>query len=167
PRAFREQLGESMAQTFNDLCNERKQQTERGLFGLVLWMFVETAIGIIKEHILQITQGDAVKNIITNLRSAAISGFILVLPFMILELINRRSFHEGFPIPLFGLLWFLPMILIVILTPLVRNVRAGNSITANPITLLLRVGFSALIAMMWVGILIDQFPCFMGVQNCD
>jgi hypothetical protein len=25
PRAFRERLGESMEQTFNDLCNERKQ----------------------------------------------------------------------------------------------------------------------------------------------
>ncbi|MGH7598480.1 MAG: hypothetical protein ACREOI_19155 [bacterium] len=140
-----------MAQTFNDLCNERKQQTERGLFDVVLWMFVETAIGIIKEHILQITQGDAMKNLLTNLRSAAISGFILVLPFMTLELVNRRSFHEDFPILLFGILWLLPMIFIVILTPIVRNVRAGNSIMTNPINLLLRVGFSALIAMMWVG----------------
>jgi hypothetical protein len=167
PRAFREQLGESMAQTFNDLYNERKQQTEQGLFGFVLWMFAETATGIIKEHILLITQGEAMKNIITNPRSAAIISFILVLPFMILELVNRRSFHEGFPIVLFGLLLLLPMIFIVILVPIVRNVRAGNSIMANPISLLFRVAFLALVAMMWGGILIDQFPCFMGVPNCD
>ena len=40
-----------MEQTFNDLYNERKQQAERGLFGFVLWMFVETAIGIVQEHL--------------------------------------------------------------------------------------------------------------------
>jgi hypothetical protein len=32
---------------------------------------------------------------------------------------------------------------------------------------LLRVGFSALILMMWAGIIIDQLPCFLGVPNCD
>jgi len=54
PRAFRERLGESMEQTFNDLCNERKQQTERGLFGFVLWMFIETSAGIVKENLTEI-----------------------------------------------------------------------------------------------------------------
>ena len=34
PRWFHEQLGESMEQTFNDLCNE-KRQTKQGLFGFV------------------------------------------------------------------------------------------------------------------------------------
>jgi hypothetical protein len=38
---------------------------------------------------------------------------------------------------------------------------------ANPINLLLRVAFLALIAWMWGGILIDQMPCFLGVPNCD
>ena len=41
PREFKEQLGEPMQQTFNDLCNE-KQQTKKGLFGFMLWTFVET-----------------------------------------------------------------------------------------------------------------------------
>lgn len=167
PRAFREQLGESMAQTFNDLYNERIQQTKPGLLGFVLWMFVETAMGIIKEHILRITQGEVMKNIITNLRSAAIISFILVVPFTILELVNRRDFHESFPMVLFGVLWLLPMIFIATLMPMVRNVRAGNSIMANPGHLLLRSALLVFIAMMWGGILIDQWPCFMGVANCD
>ncbi len=107
------------------------------------------------------------KNILTNLRSAAIISFIFVFPFMILELVNRRNFHEGFPIVLFGLLWLLPMTFIVILMPIVRNVQAGNSMIANPTNLLLRVAFLALIAWMWVGILIDQMPCFIGIPNCD
>ena len=50
PRGFREQLGESMEQTFKDLYNER--QTKRGGFGFVFWMFAETGVGIIKENIL-------------------------------------------------------------------------------------------------------------------
>ena len=44
---------------------------------------------------------------------------ILTLPFMILEWVNRRDFHEDFPIPLFGILWLLPAAFIFILTPIV------------------------------------------------
>jgi hypothetical protein len=167
PRDFKEQLGEAMEQTFNDLYNEQKRQTDRGLFGPMLWIFIETARGITKEYILLITQGDPVKNILTNLRSPTIVSFILVIPFMILELVNRRNFNEGFPIPLFVFMWLLPMLFILTVMPIVRNVLAGNSIIANPVILLLRVVFLAFIVWMWFGILIDQMPCFLGVPNCD
>lgn len=167
PRDFQERLGRSMEQTFNDLCNERKQQTEGGLFGFVLWMFVETAMGIAREHVLLITEGTAMKNILTNLRSPAIISLVLVVPFMILELVNRRNFNAGFPIPLFVFMWLLPMLFIFTVMPIVRNVRAGNSIVANPIIFLIRVIFLALIIWMWFGIVIDQMPCFLGVPNCD
>lgn len=167
PRGFREQLGESMEQSFNDLYKEQKRQTVPGSFSFVLWMFVETTIGIIQEHILLITQGDPMKNILTTFRSPTIISLVLVFPFIILELVNRRNFHEGFPIVLFGLMWLLPMIFIVTLMPVVRNVRAGNSIMANPIILLIRVVFLAFIVWMWFGIVIDQMPCFLGVPNCD
>lgn len=167
PRDFQEQFGRSMEQTFNDLCNERKQQTEDGLFGFVLWMFVETAMGIAREHVLLITEGNAMKNILTNLRSPAVISLVLVVPFMILELVNRRNFNAGFPIPLFVFMWLLPMLFIVTVMPIVRNVRAGNSIVANPIILLIRVIFLAFIMWMWFGIVIDQMPCFLGVSNCD
>ena len=50
PRGFREQLGESMEQTFNDLCRERYEAGD-GLFGFVLWAFADTLTGIIKENI--------------------------------------------------------------------------------------------------------------------
>src|SRR5688572_10613970 len=38
PQTFKEQLGESMEQTFQDLWNE-KQQSKQELFGFVLWTF--------------------------------------------------------------------------------------------------------------------------------
>jgi len=167
PRTFREQLGEAMEQTFNDLYNERKQYAKREPFGFVLWAFMETAEAIVQEHILLLIQGNPMKNTLTSLRSPAIISFLIVIPFMILELVNRRNFNEGFPIPLFVIMWLLPMIFIIILTPIVQNVRAGNSLIANPINLLLRVALLVLIAWMWTGILIDQLPCFLGVPNCD
>lgn len=86
PRGFREQLGESMEQTFNDLCNE-KRQAEQGLFGFVLWTFIETTTEIIQEHILLLRQGGSMKNIVTNPKSAAVVGFLFALPFLILNMI--------------------------------------------------------------------------------
>ena len=50
PRGFRDQLGESMEQTFNDLCRARDEAGD-GLFGFVLWAFADTSVGIIKEGI--------------------------------------------------------------------------------------------------------------------
>ncbi len=47
-RSYRERFAESMEQTFNDLCRERAS-AEEGLSGFVLWMFIETSAGIIRE----------------------------------------------------------------------------------------------------------------------
>jgi hypothetical protein len=109
------------------------------------------------------------KNIFANLRLAAIISFILVLPFAILEFafntVNKQNALD-FTV-LFGLLWLLAMAFIVILLPVARNALAGNGIMTNPINLLLRFAFLAVIAIMWSGILIDQIPCFTGVPNCD
>lgn len=119
------------------------------------------------------------KNIFTNpgmesvivraasLKVPVLAGLVIVLPLVILELVNRQSFGEGFPIVLFGLIWLLPTIFIAILMPIVRNARAGNNIFSNPLGLLFSVVFMALIVLMWTGILVDQMPCFLGVPNCD
>ncbi|MCA1614142.1 MAG: hypothetical protein LC800_08340, partial [Acidobacteria bacterium] len=91
------------------------------------------------------------KTITTDLRAAAIISFILVLPFMILEALNNTITRQNGPglMLLFGVLWLLPTAFIVILMPIVRAVRAGDSILANPIILLFRVAFLALIATTW------------------
>ena len=41
PQGFREGLGESMEQTFNDLYREKK--TEDRVFSFIVWTFTETA----------------------------------------------------------------------------------------------------------------------------
>ncbi len=55
PPPFRERFGDGMEQTFHDLCREHKG-AGRGLFGLALWIFYETALGIVKENITQMSQ---------------------------------------------------------------------------------------------------------------
>jgi len=90
PRGFREQLGESMQQTFNDLCRER--QTKGGWFGFMLWTFVETAVGIVREHVLLLTKGATMKNILANPSSATLkwgglASFLMAVSFIIAPLI--------------------------------------------------------------------------------
>ena len=131
PRNFREQLGESMEQTFRDLWNE-KRQTKKELFGFILWTFIETIIGIFREHLLLISPGDIMRLIFANLGSSALISFLLILPFMIMEVVNRRNFNKDFPFMLFFLLWFNLFAISLILLPIVQARRIGNHDMAHP-----------------------------------
>ena len=186
PQAFREQFGESMEQTFNDLCNERKQQAKQTSFGFVLWMFIETFVGIIKENLIQIKKGAAMENIIPNNKSAAIIGFLLAMPLAVLLLIMIYDIEplsgfyktltteaDGYRINVFGRIFeigallLLPLGFIISLVPIVRNARAGYGFTANPVNLLIAVALFIFIAILVITFVIDQYPCWIGVPNCD
>lgn len=56
PHTFRARMAASMVQTFADLCAEHQGRSMLRHFGLVLWLFAETAIGISKEWALLIKQ---------------------------------------------------------------------------------------------------------------
>jgi hypothetical protein len=169
PLAFRERFGESMEQTFADLCNERRRRTERGWPGFALGLFVETAVGIGRERVLLLVQGGMMKAVATDLGPAVLISFLLVLPFVILEFLFNTPTRQSAPgiLALFGFLWLLPTAFIVVLAPMARTVRAGSGIMANPVALLVRVAFLVLVAMVWGSLLVDQLPCFLGVPNCD
>lgn len=237
-----------MEQTFNDLCHE-KQQAQQPLFGFMVWIFIETAIGIFKEHLLLISSGVIMQTIRKSLGSPSLVSLILTLPFMIMELVNRRSLNEDFPFALFFGLWFnlfafalilLPIVrawrtgdqdmassvpardaslsitprsvliagLVIILfaaivslfsgqnsevfgmqvpsqfiafaflslpiaagitaaRPIVMTLRAGGSLFAHPIQLILVVVISCFFAMSVVSLVVDQWPCFAGIPICD
>ncbi len=107
------------------------------------------------------------KTFLTNFKSPALLGLLFVIPFMIMEVVYTQNIKAVFNIPLFGIMWLLPTIFILILMPIVRNIRGGNSLLASPVSLLISVTLLLLIGFMWTGILIDQMPCFLGVPNCD
>lgn len=132
PREFREQLAESMEQTFNDLYMEKKR-TKGGLFGFVLWMFIETTLGIIRENRLLITKGDGMQTTLRNVGSSGGISVLLLLPLMIMEFVNRRSFNEDFPFMLFFVLWLNLFAIILILLPIVLGRWTGNRDMVNPV----------------------------------
>ena len=132
PQTFKEQLGESMERTFQDLCNE-KRQTKKELLGFVLWTFIETAIGIFKEHLLLISSGDIMQTILKTLGSSALISLLLILPFMFMEVFNRRHLNEDFPSMLFFVMWLNLFAISAILLPIMRARRTGDHDMATPI----------------------------------
>ncbi|HEU5182162.1 MAG TPA: hypothetical protein VFW45_15365 [Candidatus Polarisedimenticolia bacterium] len=69
-----------MEQTFNDLCRERAEE-RKGLFGLAVWVFIETSSGIIGENMT--TLGIQNRNI---LRIAIGTGLLLMVPLVAMQL---------------------------------------------------------------------------------
>jgi len=167
PPGFRERLGASMEQTFADLYLEHSQHTPTGRLGFVFWAFTETATGVVREHFVLITRGAVMRNILASIRLPAAISFLLILPFMIMEAVNRRTFREDFPIPLFVIMWLLAFLFIRAGIPIIRHPRAGKSAQTSPMRLLVRLLFLAFFAGLWVFIVIDQIPCFLGVPLCD
>jgi len=73
PRPHRERFAEGMEQTFSDVCYERAE-AGRGVAGIVLWMFIETFAGIIKDNIRSLNMQKSI------IRVAIIVGLILLIP---------------------------------------------------------------------------------------
>jgi hypothetical protein len=126
------------------------------------------------------TQGST---LLTNPRSAAIVSFILVLPLAIIPLLESLNMNG----PLERLLngpnpeqLYIPgqLLALVVLSlpiaagfiargPVVNTLRAGGSLFAHPVNLIIVVVILASLAWSWGSWTIDQWPCFMGVPNCD
>ncbi len=238
---------------------EHKQQTKYNLPGFVAWAVTETAMGIPRGHLLLTSSGDTMQTILKTLGSSSLVGLLFILPFMIMEGVNRQNLNEDFPFSLFFVLWLnmfaISLILLPVLRarwtgdyeranpapaqrdtlltnpgsaamisvilflspgilplldsvgwlsvdrvfngpnpeqpylpgqilsaalilfpvaagmiacgPIVNTLRAGGSLFAHPVNLIIVVVISFLLAAGLVGIIIDQWPCFVGVPNCD
>ncbi len=56
---------------------------------------------------------------------------------------------------------------IIARAPIVRTMRTGGSPFAHPINLILAAVILVFIALFVVGLILDQYPCWIGVPNCD
>lgn len=126
PQAFRDRLGESMQQTFDDLYNERQRQTKMGIFGFVLWMFLDTIVAILKERLQLMAKGEIMHITFKNIASSAFMGFLLILPLMTMQFVNRRNLNEEFPFMLFLGMWLGLFAISLNLLPIVRAWQTGN-----------------------------------------
>ena len=65
--------------------------------------------------------------------SSALITSLLIVPFIIMEIVNRRNYNEDFPYVLFSVLWFNTFAVSLILLPIVISRWAGNHNVANSI----------------------------------
>lgn len=115
------------------------------------------------------------KNFIANLKLPASLGFLLILPFMCLALIfditerlNVFSLKNAADyIVVFGLLWLGLTASVFLVRQIVRNIRAGESLLAHPAKMIFVAAALSCIAIIVGGIIVDQYPCWLGVPNCD
>ncbi|MCI0549542.1 MAG: hypothetical protein L0287_01165 [Anaerolineae bacterium] len=73
------------------------------------------------------------QTILKTLGSSTLISFLLILPFMIMEVVNRRNFNEEFPVFLFSFMWLILFAISLILLPILRARWTGNHNMANPI----------------------------------
>ncbi len=89
PRAFRERFGGEMAQTFRDMCQERRE-ARRGLAGLAAWVFFETAGAILRENAIHMTPMTR-----TTLRVAAGALAMLMVPLVASRVVEGWNWPPG------------------------------------------------------------------------
>lgn len=113
----------------------------------------------------------AVKAWLFPMGAAVLFGLLLIAPFALMEYWNNPVIRSGefpFPFMLFHALWLPPTMIFLVVTPLVRSVRAGESILKRPVGLILRVSSLLFLTTIWVYLISDQMPCFLGgVPGCD
>lgn len=108
-------------------------------------------------------------HLISDLRRVAPIALIGLLPFVSSEIVNNAITRQSVPglIALFGFLWLLGMTGGVLIISLFRSVRIGKSLRRNPITFFSKLALLILVSVLWVGLVSDQLPCFLGIPNCD
>jgi hypothetical protein len=66
-----------------------------------------------------------------------------------------------------GLMLLLPVAFAINLAPLKARLRAGYPITEHKLNLVLAIAIVGLFAAVAAAFVVDQYPCWIGVPNCD
>jgi len=147
-------------------------------------MFAETGVGMLKEHILLIAQGDSMKTTISNPRSAAITSLLLSLPlgltfaaFMLdiepltkvlnnLLTIDGQQINVLGRIVIYGGLLLLPLAFVLNLRLMWRKEGPEGKRRLYLINLIVGIGILVLIIFTWGGLLVEEIYCLQGIR-CD
>ncbi len=168
PRGFRARFGESMLQTFRDMERHSRRGTLVDHARLVIWVFVETVIGVGREHLLVAKDAQAMKILGSDVRNSAGIGLILVAPLLLLELFKGSGLtNTSDAWALFGSLYLLAAAFLIVLTATVRHMGSRDDDARRMFRLLVGGTAFVLLAGVWLLIVADQLPCFMGVPYCD
>jgi hypothetical protein len=137
--------GEAMEQMFNDLYNERKREGEQGLAGFVL------ALPFLSLLILLVFHIEPPLGLLEPMLKSQNPDQPNVLSKLIVPGIFLMAAAAG----------------LIARAPIVRTMQAGGNLFAHPVNLVFAAVILAYMLMLVAGLAADQFPCWMGVPNCD
>lgn len=180
PREFRERFGESMEQTFSDLCNEWARSNPV-TFGFLLRMFVETSTGIAREHISDVIRK---RRVITRPWSAAAVSLLLcmpfaisVMPFLDIEVlagpVRAALTFDGQQLSMFGRfvvfggVLLLPLAFLLNLVPMFSVAGKRGTISFSPRPVNLVTGVAVLLPVLLIArwMVFEAITCSKGI--CD
>jgi hypothetical protein len=123
---------------------------------------------------------DAVKGVRTNQGIAEVVSIILALPFALMISLLLLRIEPPFArlisaapdqpnifgsAVVFGALALSVVALAVNVAPIMRDVRAGTA--ADPVNIALTVLIGFFILLFIGALIVDQYPCWIGMPNCD
>ena len=113
------------------------------------------------------THAQAPRGTRTAFTSSLLVAALLVVPFIVLQLVSRWRFQEGFPYVLFTFMGVHSLLIAISLVPALQCLRRERSLKAlkpGHWAGLLLAGF---LGYLYINLVLDQLPCFLGVPNCD
>lgn len=112
-------------------------------------------------------QGDPQSRIRRTLGPPLAAAVALVAPFVLLEYINAPASDEGLPWVLFGFMFGHALLIALAVTPAARRVLELRSVRALSLVHWLCLAGAVVLIGAYGSVLHDQWPCFLGVPNCD
>lgn len=112
-------------------------------------------------------QDHAISGILKSFRTSLLISATLVVPFIGLELVNRWTYHEEFPFMLFTFMSLYSLFIVLLLSPVLRKLIAEKSVRALRLSHWVGLILGVLLIVIYTNVVIDQLPCFLGVQKCD
>ena len=113
------------------------------------------------------TQDQAAPGTLKSFVASLLISATLVAPFIVLQWVNRRTFHEDFPFVLFTFMSLHSLFIVLLLTPALQRLQAERSLRALKLGHWVGLLVGAFLVYVYANVVIDQLPCFLGVPNCD
>lgn len=113
------------------------------------------------------SQDQAAPEILKSFVAPLLISATLVAPFIVLQWVNRRTFHEDFPFVLFTFMSLHSLFIVLLMTPALRRLRAERSLRALKFGHWAGLLLGTFLVYAYADVVIDQLPCFLGVPNCD
>lgn len=113
------------------------------------------------------TQDPAAPGTLKSFGASLLISATLVAPFIVLQLVNRRTLHEDFPHVLFTFMSLHSLFIVLLLTPALRRLKTERSLRALGLGHWAGLLLGVFLVFVYTNVVIDQLPCFLGISHCD